>query len=267
MEHTQQANENAKRKDSDTPTLRLFSLLEVIACKDEFFSLQGLTEETGIPKPTLHRMLTQLESAGIVQKDGDGKQFSSGNRLRKLAENILLNSTMHSARRSILRRLQQEVGESCNLTSIVGDEIVYVDRVETEAPLRFHLHAGSRVPVHCSASGKLFLASMSESKRKRIVKHLDFSRHTEKTICDPETLEDELVKVSEAGYAVDNEEFLPGLICVGMMVPSNRGISNMAVAIQAPVIRMTLDNVEEYIPALRRASESLAAIEEDAWPV
>ncbi|MEZ9266740.1 helix-turn-helix domain-containing protein, partial [Vibrio splendidus] len=78
----------------DTPTLRLFALLEVIAQKDEFISLQGLVEETGLPKPTLHRMLQQLEAAGIIQRDGDEKHYSSGIRLRKLAENLLLNSTM-----------------------------------------------------------------------------------------------------------------------------------------------------------------------------
>ena len=86
------------RIEGDTPTLRLFSLLEVIAGKDEFFSLQSLVEETGLPKPTLHRMLQQLETAGIIQRDGDDRHYSSGVRLRNLAEKLLLNSTTHSAR-------------------------------------------------------------------------------------------------------------------------------------------------------------------------
>ncbi len=58
--------------DRDTPTLRLFALLEVIASKDHFFTLQGLVEETGLPKPTLHRMLQQLESAGMLQREAMG---------------------------------------------------------------------------------------------------------------------------------------------------------------------------------------------------
>src|SRR3546814_8168764 len=62
--------------DGDTPAMRLFALLEVIARKDQFFSLQGLVEELGLPKPTLHRMLQQLEAAGIIQRDGDGRQYS-----------------------------------------------------------------------------------------------------------------------------------------------------------------------------------------------
>ena len=73
------------RIDGDTPAMRLFALLEVIAGKDQFFSLQSMVEETGLPKPTLHRMLQQLESAGMIQREGDGRHYSMGLRLRRLA--------------------------------------------------------------------------------------------------------------------------------------------------------------------------------------
>src|SRR5690606_36265028 len=59
----------------DTPTMRLFSLLESIAAKDRLVTLHGLAEETGMPKPTLHRMLQQLETAGLLRRDGDGRQY------------------------------------------------------------------------------------------------------------------------------------------------------------------------------------------------
>ena len=157
--------------NGDTPTLRLFALLEVVASKDQFFSLQNLAEETDIPKPTLHRMLQQLESAGLLERSGDGRQYGTGVRLRKLAESLLLNDTFHGARHGVLRALVNEVGESCNLTALSGSEVMYLDRVETPAPLRFYLHSGSRVPVHCSASGKLFLAGMTPSQRQRLLAH------------------------------------------------------------------------------------------------
>ena len=99
------------RVDGDTPALRLFSLLEVIARKDQFFSLQSLVEETGLPKPTLHRMLQQLESAGMLQRDADGRFYGPGLRLRRLAEDLLLNNTVHGARHAVLRTLVEEVGD------------------------------------------------------------------------------------------------------------------------------------------------------------
>ena len=168
--------------DGDTPTLRLFALLEAVAQKDQFFSLQSMVEETGLPKPTLHRMLQQLESAGILQRDGDGRHYSTGLRLRRLAETLLLNNTVHGARHMVLRRLVDEVGESCNITALSGSEVLYLDRVETPAPLRFYLQPGSRVPVHCSASGKLFLAQMSPSQRRRLLEQIPLERYTERTI-------------------------------------------------------------------------------------
>lgn len=254
------------RVEGDTPTLRLFSLLEVIAEKDEFFSLQKLVEETGLPKPTLHRMLQQLENAGIIQRDGDERHYSSGVRLRRLAERLLLNSTTHSARHAVLRKLKEEVGESCNLTALSGGEVIYVDRVETEAPLRFYLHPGSRVPVHCSATGKLFLANMTPSQRRRLLKNVELTQYTEKTISDFEALEAELEHIKRNGFATDNEEFLPGLFCVAVLVPATSGRSNLGIAIQAPIMRLKPDQALNFLPALQRAADALAKIEAESWP-
>ncbi|TAL89023.1 MAG: IclR family transcriptional regulator [Candidimonas sp.] len=249
------------RIDGNTPTMRLFALLEVIAQKDQLFSLQSLVDELSLPKPTLHRMLQQLEGAGMIQRDGDGRQYSSGVRLRRMAENLLLNNTVHGARHSVLRRLVEEVGESCNITTCAGSEVLYLDRVETIAPLRFYLHPGSRVPVHCSASGKLFLAQMSQSQRRRLLAHAPLAKYTEQTLTTYDQVDSELERVRRDGYAMDDEEFLPGLLCVAVLVPASRGKSNVAVAIQAPIMRMTAEKSLQSLPALQRAAQALAAIE------
>ncbi len=249
--------------EGDTPTMRLFALLEVIAEKDQSFSLQGLVEETGLPKPTLHRMLQQLESVGVLQREGDGRHYSTGVRLRRLASNLLINNTYHGARRIVLRQLVEEVGESCNLTAFTGSEVVYLDRMDTAAPLRFYLHPGSRVPAHCSSSGKLFLAQMSSAQRRRVLAHIPLTKYTSKTEDDPVKLERELDTVRRNGYAIDDEEFLPGLLCVAVMVPSSAGRSNLAIAIQAPIMRLTHEKALHFLPALQRAAKALAAIEAD----
>ena len=250
--------------NGDTPTLRLFALLEVVASKDQFFSLQNLAEETGMPKPTLHRMLQQLESAGLLERSGDGRQYGTGVRLRKLAESLLFNDTFHGARHGVLRALVNEVGESCNLTALSGSEVMYLDRVETPAPLRFYLHSGSRVPVHCSASGKLFLAGMTPSQRQRLLANAPLEAFTPKTLTDLDALEEEIKQVKRQGFALDNEEFLPGLMCVAVLVPSPSGRSNLCVAVQAPIMRLTPDKALGLLPALQRAADAFSRIENDA---
>lgn len=255
---------NVTALDNDKPTMRQFALLEALAKMDRFATLQTLVEETGLPKPTVHRMLQQLEMAGMVQRDGDGRQYTTGLRLRQLAETVLLNNTVHGARHLVLRRLVEEVGETCNLTAFNGSEVVYLDRVETPAPLRFYLQAGSIVPAHCSATGKLFLAQMTPSQRRRLLGQVSLERFTPKTITDMDAIEAEIAIVKRDGVGYDREEYLPGLICVAVLVPSTNRASNLGLAIQAPSMRLTPQRVDAAIPALQRAASALQAIEEQA---
>jgi IclR family transcriptional regulator, acetate operon repressor len=243
----------------DTPALRLFALLEVLAASDRRHSLQSLVQETGLPKPTLHRMLQQLEAAGLLQREGDARHYGTGTRLRRLAENLLLHDSHHGARHAVLRHLVQEVGESCNITALSGGEVVYLDRVETAAPLRFYLHAGSRVPAHCSASGKVMLAQMSPAQRRRLLAHAPLEKYTDKTITDLALLEREIQRVRKDGYALDDEEFLPGLLCIAVRVPRADGPSNLCIA-----VRLGADKARALLPALQRAALALGRI--DAEP-
>ena len=247
--------------NGETPALRLLSLLELIAAKDLGVSLQALVDETGLPKATLHRMLQQLESAAYLQRGADGRQYRAGTRLRRFAESLLFHSVHHGARHAVLRHLVDEVGESCNLTALSGSEVVYLDRVETPAPLRFYLHPGSRVPVHCSASGKVLLAQMTPGERRQLLGHAPLATYTPQTLTDFDRLEVEIGAIKRQGFAIDNEEFLPGLLCVAVLVPAAARRSNLCVAVQAPVMRLPLARATALLPALQRAADALAAIE------
>jgi len=248
----------------DTPVLRLFTLLEVVASSGRASSLQGLAQETGLPKPTLHRMLQQLEGAGLLQREGDGRHYGTGVRLRRFAESLLLNDSQHGSRHAVLRNLVAEVGESCNLTALSGGEVMYLDRVETAAPLRFYLHPGSRVPVHCSASGKVFLAGMTREQRRRLLSAAPLERCTANSVTDLEKLEREMKKVQRDGCAIDDEEFLPGLICLAAPVPTAGGQrSNLCVAVQAPIVRLPVAKARRLLPALQRAARALGEIDAD----
>ena len=261
-ETSAQTRQTKPKNTADTPTMRLFGILELIASQDRMFALQDVVDAIELPKPTVHRMLQQLEAAGMLARDTDGRHYCVGSRLRRLAEDLLVNDTKYGARRAVLRKLGSDLGESCNLTALSGSEVLYMDRVETEAPLRFYLRPGSRVPVHCSASGKVLLAQMPPAQRRRLLADIPLESYTKNTITTLEELEEELIQVKENGYAFDNEEFLPGLFCVAVLVPrADGGRSNMAVATQAPIMRMTKENALACLPALNQAAQALAKIE------
>ena len=251
---------------TDTPAMRLFALLEHVAAHDRLFSLHSLVEDTGWPKPSVHRMLQQLETAGLVQREAESRHYSTGLRLRKFAHTLLANSTFHGARHRVLRALVDEVGESCNITALAGGEVVYLDRVETAAPLRFYLHPGSQVPVHCSASGKVFLSQMQAAQRNRLLQAAPLERCTPATLTDAKKLLRELTQVRTQGYALDREEFLPGLVCVAVPVPAAQADERAAlcVALQAPAVRLPITRALAWLPALQRAAQALSRIESDA---
>ena len=99
--------------EGDTPAMRLISLLEVIASREHLFSPQELAKVTALPGATLHRMLAQLEAAGLLQRCANGRHYDKGARLRRFAESLLLNDTRGGAQRAVLRDLAAQVGESC----------------------------------------------------------------------------------------------------------------------------------------------------------
>lgn len=247
-----------------TPISRMFSLLEFIASKPDFVSLQMLARETGLPKPTLHRMLSHFVSEGLLVRQTDRRLYGTGPRLRSFAESLLLNATQSGSRHAVLRALVAELGETCNITALSGGEVLYLDRVETSEPLRFHLGPGSRVPIHCSASGKLLAGQLSESARRKLLGHTPLEQFTDATITDFEALDAEITQSRERGYAIDAEEFIYGLVCFAVLVPGSRGRSSQCVAVQGPSLRLSVDDAERVLPALRRAAEALRNIEEES---
>ena len=136
---------------------------------------------------------------------------------------------------------------------------MYLDRVETPAPLRFYLHPGSRVPAHCSATGKLFLSQMAPAQRRRLLANVPLEAFTANTLTSFEAVDQELDQVKAQGYAFDNEEFLPGLLCLGVLVPAPSGNSNMGLAVQAPIMRFPKKRLCPFSPSCRQRQPLLPA--------
>jgi IclR family transcriptional regulator, acetate operon repressor len=243
-----------------SPTLKAFSLLETIASMDHAPTLAELTESANLPKPTLHRWLAMLEGAELVQRLPDGRRYELAARARSLAFAILSNTPGSTLRHQILERVVRDLGESCNLTILDGGEVMYLDRVEAMLPLRVAFQKGSRVPAHCSASGKLFLAMMSPAKREKLLNTLTLDRYTQNTLTDSTALKEELSRIRRQGYAFDDEEFLSGLFCIAVPInDKSRRECVAALALQAPVVRLSSQNAADRLPVLRTAADAVAA--------
>lgn len=249
----------ASKRDRVPPLMRAFGLLERVVSADGPVALQALASDAGLPKPTVYRMLAMLETSGLVTREPEGRRIVAGPRLVRFALDVQLSEAVRAPRHAILKRLADDLGETVNLTMLDGSEVVYLDRVETEWPLRMTLKPGSHVPLHCTASGKLLLALLPAARRRRIVDELPLPRYTDHTITDRRALDAELASIRRDDLSTDNEEYLAGLVCVAVPVAAPDGRNVACVAVHAPVARMPLDRALTHVPALRRAAEALGA--------
>lgn len=242
-----------------SPGLRLMDLIEHLVREGRPLALPEVVAGTRWPKPTVHRMLQQLEQGGWLQREPDGRRYALAPRLLRLGEGALGASTQHGVRHAVLRQLVAELGESCNLTALSGAEVVYLDRVESAFPLRLELRPGTRVPLHCSASGKLFLAHLGAPRRQALLDGLTLTRHTATTLTRREALETELTTIRRQGHAFDAEEFVDGLVCIAVPVrtPGDREL-RCALALQAPSARVPLARLPQFLPRLAQAAQALA---------
>ncbi|MGH8779788.1 IclR family transcriptional regulator [Paraburkholderia sp.] len=244
---------------ADTPTLRAFALLEHLVGTEGPVSLADIAQDVTLPKASLHRMLASLEAGGLVIREpGHKNAYVIGPRLAQLALGVVMHSGGRRLRHAILTRLVADIGETCNLTMLHETEVLYLDRMEAPWPLRLDLKPGSRVPAYCSASGKLLLAMLPREQRTALVHALKLERFTPNTITDPDLLEAELDRTSHKRIAIDNEEFLAGIVCVAAPVVDANGTCIAAIAVHAPVSRAPLSRTLEFVPRLQEAAQDLA---------
>ncbi|MDS9468737.1 IclR family transcriptional regulator [Paracoccus sp. MBLB3053] len=247
-------------RDTSTtaPSLRHLQIIEVVANAARPLTATEINTSLGLPKPTIHRLVAHLESEGYLSRYLDGRSYLPGPRLREMMLGVLRSGEHHLPRREVLMRLHESIGETCNLSIPDGDAMIYVDRVETQWPLRIALKVGSRVPLHATAAGKAALAQMEAAEFARYLGKARLTSHTPQTVTDPETLRREIEAIRERGHATDCEEFIPGMIAIAVPVfdPGKRFCAT--ISFHAPLQRTTLEMGLTYLPALRHAADSLS---------
>jgi len=239
---------------------RSLAVLAVLAHEGRPMSLADLVHAVGLPKGTVHRMCGQLMESGYIARDVNENNFVVGPALRKMALDTLNHGTLRGLRHAVLAELVAQVGETCNFTTLDGAQVLYLDRVEAPWPWRLTLDVGAHVPLHCTASGKLFLALMDQKSRTRLMQTLTLEPMTEHTIVRPDALLAECALITERGYSYDREEFVAGLIAMAVPVRDQAGILRAAMAIHGPTARMGLDDITARLPELQAAAQRMGAL-------
>ena len=246
--------------NEDIRRLRPLTVLERLTEASQPLTLAQLAQLMKVPKSTMMHLLRAMEEHGYVLYMPAERGFVPGNQSNNLALRLLRGSNIRRECRAVLRELVRKLDETCNLTVPDAGRVLYVERIETTAPLRMHLQPGTWVPMHCTASGKLFLASMSLLDRRSVLAHLPMTRSSPRTIVDRQELENELEKIAKRGVGIDNEEFVRGMVAVAVPVRGPDGKPVAAIACHAPTARMSLDDLLGGVPELQRAADAIVQV-------
>jgi IclR family acetate operon transcriptional repressor len=232
---------------------RAFGLLETMADHGGMMGLSQLATASGLPLPTIHRLLRTLVELGYLRQEPN-RQYALGPRLIRLGES---SSHMMSVwALPHLARLVDEIGESANLAMLDGDRIVYVAQAPSRHSMRMFTEVGRRVLPHCTAVGKAIMADMAPEDVREVLARTGMPQHTPSTITDPDEFAHALEDTARQGYAIDEGEQEVGVRCVAVAVPD--APARLAISLSGPATRMTEELVDRAVPLLRDAGTKLS---------
>ena len=201
---------------SRTSPRRILNILEEIIIDPDNFTAKKIAHKLKIPLPTIYRHIETLcEEKYLVASSS--KKYLPGPKIRNLILKSLPYEPNFTLRRSYLRKLTNDIEETVSLSIPIGTKLVYFDRIEFHWPMQLNLEAGDHLPLHASASGKLYLSSIEEEKVIQIFKNIKTPKTAKNTITDISQFKKEIKKIKNQGYAFDDEEWFNGM--VGLSVP------------------------------------------------
>lgn len=225
---------------------KTLTVLEALA---DHSRIADIATTSGLPKPTVHRILQTLVRHGFARSDGRGG-YVGGPRILSLAGRFLQRLDIPEQVHPILRALQESTGWTVHLALLSGDEAVYAAKVEGAKPYHLASRVGMGLKLHCTSIGKAILATMSDAEVSALLRRTGLAARTEHTITDPDELLAQLAVVRERGYAEDHEENEAGVFAVGAAVFDHTGgvvgaLSAAALVRLAPVV----DDLPEQVTA------------------
>jgi DNA-binding IclR family transcriptional regulator len=225
---------------------RMFTLIDILASREEAMSLKEISEKAGLHASTTHRILNDLATGRFVDRPQAGN-YRLGMRLLELGNLVKNRLNVRDAAMVPMHDLHRITQQPVNLSVRQGDEIVYVERAYSERSGMQVIRAiGGRAPLHLTSVGKLFLASDDPQKIRAYASRTGLSGHTKNSLTQLGTLERELSKVRRDAYARDNEELELGVRCMAAGIYDDQGKLVAGLSISAPAGRLD----EAWLPKL-----------------
>ncbi len=243
----------------DQPTVqvigRMFTLLEILAEKEEAVSLKEISEKSGLHPSTAHRILNDLAVGRFVDRPVSGS-YRLGMRLLELGNLVKARLSVRDAALIPMRELHRQIQQPVNLSVRQGDEIIYIERAYSErSGMQVVRAIGGRAPLHLTSTGKLFLAADDNQRVRAYAARTGLPGQTQNSITQLNVLERELSKARQYGVARDNEELELGVRCMAAGIYDDQKRLVAGLSISAPADRLD----EAWLPKLQTTASEISA--------
>ncbi|MEA3195125.1 MAG: IclR family transcriptional regulator, regulon repressor [Betaproteobacteria bacterium] len=251
-------------RNSRPPKARLSSVANSIRLLSSFSGEEdelGITTLAGrlrLAKSTVHRLAATLTAARFLEQNDDNGKYRLGLALFELGSLVRRRMDVANEARQQLRELLEMTGETVQLGIIDHHSVLYIYEMESRRAIRMAAAVGARAPLHCTAVGKVLLASQSQDYVKQVL-DLGLKAYTPKTIIRQEELLETLAEVAQRDYATDDEESETGLRAIASPVRNHTGAVIAAVGLAAPVQRMNKKVMQTCVPSVIATASAVSA--------
>ncbi len=253
-----------KKEKSDYIIQTVSHALDVLEqfheCGEEELGVTELSRRLNLHKNNVFRLLATLESHNFVEQNRVTGNYRLGLKNLELGQAIIRQMGLIRHSRQVLERLTAECNETSYVAVLKDTHIMYLDTVESDLPVRVVSRVGIRLPAHCTAAGKVHLASMDADDLATFLSTGELKPFTPNSITGVYGLKRHLLQVRQQGYAVDDEELHVGVRCVAAPIRDYTRRIVGAVSIAGPVMRMSFERMDkELIPIVKKSAEEVSA--------
>ena len=243
---------------SRTSPRRILNILEIILKDPENYTAKKIANNLKIPLATVYRQLEILcEEKFLVHSNN--KTFIPGPKIREIILKSLPYEPNFTLRRSFLRKLTNDIQETVSLSMPIGTKLVYFDRIQFHWPMQLNLDAGDHLPLHASASGKLYLSFLDNNYAIQIFKNIKTPKTAKNTITKIGQFKKELIKIKKQGYAFDNEEWFNGMVGLSVPIINNNTLS-FCLSTHTAKSRKNIEDLKKILPLMVNSANSFKKI-------
>ncbi len=236
---------------------RAMNILEYIATH-QGAGVSELSRELSLNKSTVFSILKTFTNLRYLYKNEANDEYQLTYRLQSLAKEGQQLGSFTGFAHPYLKKLQKTYNETIHFVSSEQDTVTYIDKLESAKPIRIHTKIGAEMPLHCTAVGKSILAWRSEQQIIEYADRTGLPALTEKSIIDKGNLLEEMKKIRQFGYSIDDEENQQGLYCIGTPVFIQSNKAAYAISISMPKYRKDEIDFNKAISDLKETAKELS---------